>query len=132
MNALLAPRALARAAVLLALALLAATPAAAQLRNYQVRWVPQGTVAADGYDLHLRLEGSSTWSILDLGFVPTNSAGLATYTILLNDAVSYDLAISAYVLGAGVASELSVSTPMPAGTSVAAREEVTVAVLTPA
>ena len=93
------PGARARAGVaLLALALFAAASAEAGIRYRAVRFVPQGEVVADGYDLHIRSPGDTAWAVIDMGFVETNDNGIARYRVLLNDDVDYELAVSAYVL----------------------------------
>jgi hypothetical protein len=78
------------------LALLLPVSAEAGFRFRETRWIPQGDVAADGYELHLASDGMP-WAVVDIGFVATDADGIASFDLPLNNDRDYDIAVSAYV-----------------------------------
>lgn len=84
-------------ALVLATVLFTTATAEAGIRYYRARWMPQGEIAADGYDVYLRLAGAAEWAQIPAGYIEENDRGVVRFTMILNDDRDYELAVRAYV-----------------------------------
>jgi len=87
--------ALGGALVALGLNVAGASPAEAVLRSPELRWIPQGDLVADGYEIHVRSDGLE-WDSVDIGFVEDQD-GTVSFVMPLHDDRDHELAVSAYV-----------------------------------
>lgn len=101
-----APRPAWAPACLCSLALLAALPAGAALREYRVQFAPSPSPAVDGYTLHIGEQSRSYPVEFDLG-APPASGGTIIYAVDLEDSVDLFVAVRAYDDVAGTTSSFS-------------------------
>jgi hypothetical protein len=75
---------------------LAALEARADDRDVVLRFIPVGEVIADGYRVYIGDETTGIEHLIDLGYVATDSDGIARSTVVLDSATSYTVGMTAY------------------------------------